>query len=857
MNGLSSSPVRGSNGTLNNGNGSKVITVDVNHIKKKICINNDSTIQLLFDTVCDKLHITEKKYFALSEQIYDEHNAPIDRFLDFQKTIEGEKITSTSEIKFLAKHIKRPIEFKDPIAEELFYKQIQYNVIKEIYPCSEKLAVLLASISLQITFGDFEPAKHRVGYLNKVGLDNFLPRAVSRHDYAYWQERLFALHVNHKGLSKREAIRKYIELASTIPYFGLTFFEVRDDGGTDLLIGIGEDGIFFFNSQNLKLVHGVPFDCLISWQESELGFDISFEEKEQLHSVSILTTPIKQCLILQLVDEYYALLPDKQKSNKKKPHNPTPILPNDASMYLEPIQRIFNARFSSRLEYLKGYYMECCALGKETPIKKFYQDIDRAIDNNEILRNIDWSYSGITDSNITFFTKSIMKTLDYKQDKNFPWKEDLEIETIDLSGNNIRQGLAWILDLLIRLKKTKGIDLSNSPVGDNGAMELTQSLTTSDIRTIKLENCEIGNKGFQAIFEMMKWKKNARSLMLGKNLITSQYFSDFAKFLDSNTSLVELDLSYNSIDSKGIEMVIKSIENNRKIQKLNLSGNILGPKTGLKIASLVEVNHTIKELRIAETKITGEVLVKLGRACRTNRALEVLDISGNIIGKNIDKNLIHEAWFFLSQENAVMKELNIAGNGIDAIFGEVFVDSMRLNKSLTILDVSNNNMITKNGSLPEGWNEAIRKCTSLEVVKFSNCGLKASGFLDILSAVSSNPKITELHIGDNDPKEGLKGFSTFLTNARVKALYLNNLKITDDIFEKIGIALEINQHLEHLYLNNNEITKNGIFDFISHIGKKNSTLTTLNISNNTITEEEKVFLSKNIEEKTNIDKVLM
>jgi hypothetical protein len=61
--------------------------------------------------------------------------------------------------------MKTPRELTDPLASELFYKQIQQNIIQEIYPCPERIASLLASYELQEKYGDYDPRKHRIGYL--------------------------------------------------------------------------------------------------------------------------------------------------------------------------------------------------------------------------------------------------------------------------------------------------------------------------------------------------------------------------------------------------------------------------------------------------------------------------------------------------------------------------------------------------------------------------------------------------------------------------------------------------------------------------------------------------------------------
>lgn len=93
------------------------------------------------------------------------NNNNIDRFLDFSKTLQEEGINSKSDLIFKAKHMKTPKEVNDPVAEELLFQQVQQGIIKELYPCPERVAIYLASLEVQAKFGDYNPKKHRVGYL--------------------------------------------------------------------------------------------------------------------------------------------------------------------------------------------------------------------------------------------------------------------------------------------------------------------------------------------------------------------------------------------------------------------------------------------------------------------------------------------------------------------------------------------------------------------------------------------------------------------------------------------------------------------------------------------------------------------
>lgn len=159
----------------------------VDNSRKKIDADCNWKVEQLCKTVAEKLGVKEYKYFSIAQKMQDEDGkligfvffqflTIIDRYLDPEKTLLEEEIDIDSKLLFNIKHMKLPKNFKDdPILQELYFKQIQHCIIKEIYPCPERIAVLLASYEIQSTFGDYNPKKHRVGYLKyKTNIINIL-----------------------------------------------------------------------------------------------------------------------------------------------------------------------------------------------------------------------------------------------------------------------------------------------------------------------------------------------------------------------------------------------------------------------------------------------------------------------------------------------------------------------------------------------------------------------------------------------------------------------------------------------------------------------------------------------------------
>ena len=89
------------------------------------------------------------------------------------------------------------------------------------------------------------------------------------------------------------------------------------------MLGVAEDGIFFFSSQNLKLIQALSFAMITSWKNyDEDQIAVEFVDQNETHNISIVTTPTKRQMITSLMDEYYALLPEKLRGDIKKPNNP-------------------------------------------------------------------------------------------------------------------------------------------------------------------------------------------------------------------------------------------------------------------------------------------------------------------------------------------------------------------------------------------------------------------------------------------------------------------------------------------------------------------------------------------------------
>jgi len=138
---------------------------------------------------------------------------------------------------------------------------------------------------------------------------------------------------------------------------------------------------------------------------------------------------------------------------------------------------------------------------------------------------------------------------------------------------------------------------------------------------------------------------------------------------------------------------------------------------------------------------------------------------------------------------------------------EKFIEGLKNNKSLQILDIRENPLGVKGGHL---FADMLYSNTRLKQLTISSCNLQAEGVSAIFTALHNNVSLDILNIGDNF--------------------------VGDIGSEALGTMLKINQKLKHLDIQDNGIGLEGI----THIAKalsKNRGLVFLNLGFNNITNE--------------------
>jgi hypothetical protein len=859
--------------------------------RKKVDAFLSDTVGELLQRVCTKVGIRQTDFLHIAHSVNENTVlGAVDRFLDKHKTLEQEGINPKCNLVLKFKHYKRHRRWADTVAQEWYFRQIHQNVVREYYPVTEKLAVELASYEIQAVFGDYS-GKKRHAYFDRVGLDSYLPVSVSAHDYEYWQERLFQLHKKRKGLSTIDARNRYIEtFATKSPHWGMTFFDVRDRNEQPFLAGIAEDGLYLLSASKGDVLVSMPFHKLAGWERSPSG--IFVKQRGNSKMTLLASSKLQSKEMCDLLNEYYMLLPQTVRDNLgiviENAEELRARLPPPELFAVPVSDRRRPVEFYSRLEYLKTAYMDHCHRGSaedgtaHRPIAKFTQAIDRALDEDRNLEDIDLSHSDIDNTQVAVIRELFFHTLDQVVPQDVDqFKDNIVPKKISFAHTAQRNKLsencvANVCDLLKKFHATLTfVDLSSIPL-DRSEVDIGDALVTlRNIDTLVLRNCKIQPKTFQSILNVFSIvPSQLRTLDLEQNFLTHASVLQVCGAMEGdNCSLTNLNIGYNKVEAGGIEAIITSLKRKRRLKTLDYSGN---SAPASKFAELVAANVGLTELNISKLQLTGDGAVRIAAELKSRGELLKLNLSHNDIGKTllrerqrgsgeVSRDYPAEFFAFLDVSSySNIRELIMEECELHEDAGLALAGVLQSNAKLTELILTNNRLCTKSGVLPGTWYDMFPINQHLQKLHLGGNGLSYPGIMKLFLAMARNKSITELNLDSNNfdrypPNASHSEVVTFLeNNTTVTHLSLVNMYMRDDILRKVGEGLRLNRSLRTLIAHNNEITYAGVGD-LARCLQENNTLQVMDLSCASVQASEEHYMQayKNLIDMSNLETVLL
>ncbi|XP_061639483.1 FERM domain-containing protein 4B-like isoform X1 [Phyllopteryx taeniolatus] len=203
----------------------------------------------LLDLVASHFNLKEKEYFGLSfiDDTGQNNWLQLDRkVLDhyFSKT------SATLELKFLVRfYIEKVTFLKENTTVELFFLNARSLVFNESIEVESEHVFKLAAFVLQEVSGDYtctETAKSNLKHLP------VLPTQVLRNhpSLSYCEDKVIEHYKKLKGLTRGQAIVKYLSLVESLPTYGVHYYPVKDKEGIPWWLGVSCKGVGQYDLQD-------------------------------------------------------------------------------------------------------------------------------------------------------------------------------------------------------------------------------------------------------------------------------------------------------------------------------------------------------------------------------------------------------------------------------------------------------------------------------------------------------------------------------------------------------------------------------------------------------------------------------
>uniref|UniRef100_UPI00398E4FF3 NACHT, LRR and PYD domains-containing protein 3-like n=1 Tax=Pristiophorus japonicus TaxID=55135 RepID=UPI00398E4FF3 len=346
---------------------------------------------------------------------------------------------------------------------------------------------------------------------------------------------------------------------------------------------------------------------------------------------------------------------------------------------------------------------------------------------------------------------------------------------------------------------------------------------------IKLSGANIRDAGLKILSEVMQRRDcKLQNLKLDGNNLTHKSCEQLVTALNVNHRIILLDLSDNNILDQGISILCNALKDEQcTLQTLSVGGNKLTPSCCEYLISVLETNKTLVELDLSNNRIGEEGLQELSKALtKENCKLQKLGLNSifafdfGIMGTYEDTPGAEILCNVLASKNCTLQSLRLAKNSLTQKCCTDLISSLSDNHILTELDLSSNNL----------HNEGIT--TMCEILKGPNCKIQSLKVANtkltsdccgtLASVFNTNQTLTELdlsmnELGDNGVKTLLSSFKD--SHCKLQNLGLSKTGLTDACSKDLESTFATFETLIHLDLSHNKFTDKStenFYDLISH-----------------------------------------
>ncbi|XP_048103841.1 NACHT, LRR and PYD domains-containing protein 3-like isoform X1 [Alosa alosa] len=407
------------------------------------------------------------------------------------------------------------------------------------------------------------------------------------------------------------------------------------------------------------------------------------------------------------------------------------------------------------------------------------------------------------------------------------------------------------LTLMLNPSCVKELDVSNNHPGESAQKLLSATLNDPHhkVEALRFAECKLSDESFGNVASVLQSPNSLIELDLGNNdlgdsrvqllskglssthcklqtlrlagcTVTEKTCETVASILDSQNSLVELDLSDNELGDSGVQLLSKGLSsphcklktlrlsccqitdegyvclaltlmlNPSCVKELDVSNNSPGESAQkLFSATLEDPHHKVQAMRLADCRVTENTCGILASILRSPNSLVELDLSTNDLG-NSGIQLLSKG---LCSPHCKLKTLRLAGCKISSVSCKILTSVLQTPNSLIELDLS------KNGCQDYGVVLLCKGLNShnckLQILRLAGSELSSVSCKKLTSVLQSPNSLIELDISKNDFRnDGVDLLSEGLRNpnCKLQILRLSNCGISDEGYVCLALTLMLN-----------------------------------------------------------------
>lgn len=148
------------------------------------------------------------------------------------------------------------------------------------------------------------------------------------------------------------------------------------------------------------------------------------------------------------------------------------------------------------------------------------------------------------------------------------------------------------------------------------------------------------------------------------------------KILETNHTILYLDLEGNKFGPEGGKAICEALEYNSSMTHINLRTNELGELAGAALGESLRVNHTLTHLNLEETKLSTVAGKAITEALITNKSVREIALAFNQIGERGAENIVKAI-----NENPLLKKIDLRFNVFSFEVKEEMIKATKKSKS--------------------------------------------------------------------------------------------------------------------------------------------------------------------------------